>query len=114
MVPVLDASGHSVPLPTRVANKFGYGIDFDSKGNYEGYAIDFEAIAEHLYQLDVAARARNAGIALAIFDPPYLPGLFATRRGEYLKANIKFMKGKAWIRHDEHYHLDFAIPCRPG
>jgi penicillin-insensitive murein DD-endopeptidase len=29
-----------------------------------------------------------------------------------LKANIKFMQGKAWIRHDEHYHVDFSFPCK--
>lgn len=114
MVPVRDASGRSLPLPTGVGNKFGYDLDFDANGKCEGYAIDFEAIAEHLYQLDLAARARNAGIALVILDPPYLPRLFATRRGAYLKANIKFMKGKAWIRHDEHYHVDFSIPCKPS
>lgn len=26
---------------------------------------------------------------------------------------IPFMKGKPWIRHDEHHHVDFAIRCRP-
>ncbi len=113
-VPVVDATGHSVPLPTGVGNKFGYGIDFDENAKFEGYTIDFEAIAEHLYQLDIAAKARGAGIALVIFDPPYLPRLFATKRGEYLKSNINFMKGKAWIRHDQHYHVDYTVPCKPN
>jgi penicillin-insensitive murein endopeptidase len=113
-VPVVDATGHSVPLPTGVGNKFGYGIDFDENAKFEGYTIDFEAIAEHLYQLDIAAKARGAGIALVILDPPYLPRLFATKRGEYLKSNINFMKGKAWIRHDQHYHVDYTVPCKPN
>ena len=112
-VPVVDAAGRSVPLPIGVSNKFGYNIDFDANAKYQDYTIDFEALAEHLYQLDVAAKGRSADIARVIFDPPYLPKLFATKRGIYLKANLNFMKGKAWVRHDEHYHVDFSIPCKP-
>ena len=112
-VPIVDATGRSVPLPTDVSKKFGYGIDFDANAKYKNFTIDFETIAEHLYQLDIAAKAHGAGIALVIFDPPYLPKLFATKRGEYLKSNINFMKGSAWIRHDQHYHVDFSVPCKP-
>ena len=114
IVPVTDGKGSSVYLPTSVTNKFGYNIDFNANAKFEGYTIDFEAISEHLYQLDVAARANGVGIALVILDPPYLPRLFATKRGLYLKDNINFMKGKAWIRHDEHYHVDFSVPCKPN
>lgn len=113
MVPVVDASGKSVPLPTSFGNKYGYDIDFDANGQYKDLTIDFEALAEHLYQLDLAAKAKGAGIALVIFDPPYLLKLFATQRGKYLKENLKFMAGKAWVRHDEHYHVDFSLPCQP-
>lgn len=113
MVPVVDSAGRSVPLPTGVGNKFGYNINFDANAKYMGYTIDFEAIAEHLYQLDIASKTQDVGIALVIFDPPYLPKLFATKRGEYLQSHVKFMKGNAWVRHDEHYHVDFAVPCQP-
>ncbi len=101
-------------MPTGVTNKFGYGIDFDEKAKFEGYTIDFEAIGEHLYQLDMAAKAKGFGIALVIFEPSFIPKLLATKRGEYLKDKINFMKGKAWIRHDDHYHVDFDIPCKPN
>jgi len=114
IVPVTDSTGRSVYLQTGVSNKFGYNIDFDANAKFEGYTIDFEAIAEHLYQLNVEAKAHGAGIALVILDPPYYPKLFATKRGQYLKDNINFMKGKAWIRHDEHYHVDFSVPCKPN
>ena len=30
----------------------------------------------------------------------------------YLKDNIQFSKRRSWVRHDEHYHVDFAIPCK--
>jgi penicillin-insensitive murein endopeptidase len=112
-VPVVDASGKSVPLPTDLGDRFGYDIEFDAQGRYGDYRIDLDAMAEHLYQLHVAARAAKVGIALVIFDPAYLPGLWATPRGPFLKQMLPFMKGKPWVRHDEHYHIDFAVPCRP-
>jgi penicillin-insensitive murein endopeptidase len=113
MVPVRDAKGRSVPLPSDVWNKFGYTIEFDSKGRFEDLTIDFEAIAEHLYALHAAAKAKGIGLERVIFDPALLPKLYATRRGEFIKSNIAFMKGRAWVRHDEHYHVDFAVSCRP-
>lgn len=112
-VPVKDGQGRSVPLPTNISDKFGYDIEFDQDARYGEYIIDFDALAEHLYQLNVAAKEAGSGLSLVIFDDQYLPKLFATRRGDYLKANLPFMKGKPWIRHDEHYHVNFAIPCKP-
>lgn len=112
-VPVRNAEGKSVPLPTDISKRFGYDLEFNVDARHGEYAIDFPAIAEHLYQLHVAAKARGAGIALVIFDAPFLPKLFATPRGAYLKEHLNFMKGKPWVRHDEHYHVDFAVPCKP-
>lgn len=112
MVPVLDKAGRSVPLPTSALNRFGYDIEFDTAGRYEGLEVDFPAIAEHLYQLHAAARSRGSGIALVIFDTAYLPRLFATPRGPYLQQNLNFMKRQPWVRHDEHYHVDFAVKCQ--
>jgi penicillin-insensitive murein endopeptidase len=113
MVPVTDAAGKSVPLPTSASNKWGYNIEFDSKGRFGEYRIDFEALAEHLYQLHTAAKTHGSDISLVILDPPFLPGLFKTARGPYLEQNLQFMRGKSWWRHDEHYHVDFAVACRP-
>jgi penicillin-insensitive murein DD-endopeptidase len=112
-VPVRDGTGLSVALPTNIANKFGYGIEFDSRAKFRDYTIDFDAIAEHLYALDIAAKKLEAPIKLVIFDPAYLPKLFATKHGDYLKSNVKFMQTKAWVRHDEHYHVDFSVACKP-
>jgi penicillin-insensitive murein endopeptidase len=111
MVPVVNNTGRSVPLPTNPFNRFGYGIEFDAGGRYGELEIDFPAVAEHLYQLDVAARAQAVGISLVIFDEAYIPRLLATARGPYLKQNLRFMHGKPWVRHDEHYHVDFAVKC---
>lgn len=114
MVPVRNGQGQSVDLPTSALNRFGYDLEFDRQGRLEELTIDFGAVAEHLYQLDRAARARGVGLALVIFDPPYLNRLFASPRGEYLKQHLKFMQGKPWVRHDEHYHVDFSIKCKPN
>lgn len=87
-----------------------------ANGRFEGGValprIDFEALAEHLYQLDVAARSRGSGLALVIFDPRYMDRLLATQRGADLRR-LPFMKGRPWVRHDEHYHVDSRIACRP-
>jgi penicillin-insensitive murein endopeptidase len=112
-VPVRNAAGMSVPLPTGVGHKFGYDIEFDADARWSDYRIDFVALAEHLHQLQLAAAARGLGIAQVIFDTPYLQRLFATPRGAELQR-LSFMKGKPWVRHDEHYHVDFAIPCKPA
>lgn len=109
-VPVRDKNGQPARLPTPPAKRFGYDIEFDREARYGEYTIDFAAMAEHLYQLDQAARARGRGIALVIFDTAYLPRLFLTPHGTELEK-LNFMKGKPWVRHDEHYHVDFAIPC---
>jgi penicillin-insensitive murein endopeptidase len=114
MVPVQDRQGRSVPLPTHAGSQWGYALEFDADGRFGEYTIDFEALADHLHQLDLAARAAGSGLALVIFDTRYLPRLHATARGAYLRDRLPFMKGKPWIRHDEHYHVDFVVPCKPG
>jgi penicillin-insensitive murein DD-endopeptidase len=111
-VPVRDQAGRSVPLPTPVGERFGYDIEFSAEGRWGEYRVDFEAMAEHLYQLHRAAAERGVGLALVIVDKPFLPRLFATPRGAYLTQHMNFMKGKPWVRHDEHYHVDFAVPCK--
>ncbi len=112
-VPVRDADGKSVPIPTSPFTRYGYDLEFDAKARLDGLTIDFEATAEHLYQLDRAGRRHGAPIALVIFDVAYLERLFATRRGPALRR-LPFLRRTPWVRHDEHYHVDFAVPCRPG
>lgn len=113
MVPVINAKGRSVLLPGNAANRYGYDIEFDANARYRDLRIDFDALAEHLYALDRAGHRSGAPIGRVIFEPAYLPKLFATRRGPYLRRNISFVRGKVWWRHDEHYHVDFVAHCRP-
>lgn len=109
MVPVKDSEGNSVPLPTWVFNKGGYAIQFDLKGRYKDYQIDYQAMAAHIDILVQTARKKGLRVRRVIFDPKLQPYLFQTRTGRSLKGRVYFSKHRSWVRHDEHYHVDFAL-----
>ncbi|WP_281559987.1 penicillin-insensitive murein endopeptidase [Thalassomonas sp. RHCl1] len=111
MTPVIEADGKSVHLPTHPFNKFGYDIEFDANGKYEALTIDYLALAAHIVALHKAAKAQGVDLWRVIFDPKLQPNLFNTRYGDYLKKHVQFSRKASWVRHDEHYHVDFAIPC---
>ncbi len=113
MVPARDRSGNSVPLPSSIGNRFGYDIEFDQEGRFQQLKIDFAAMAEHLYQLHRSSLNHGINIDRVIFDPRLQPHLFAAPRGDYLRRRLRFNSRQVWIRHDEHYHVDFDIPCKP-
>ena len=113
MVPVINKAGRSVHLPTNPLNRYGYDIEFDSKGKYEEYTIDYEALGAHLVALHKSAQQHGAGIWRVIFDPQLAPNLYTTTSGAYLSKHVPIQKTKSWVRHDEHYHVDFQVQCRP-
>ena len=112
MTPVIDKSGKSVHLPTNLLNKFGYDIEFDSNGKYDEYSIDYVALAAHIVALHKEAVTQGVDLWRVIFDPKLQSELFKTSYGPYLKKHIQFSTKRSWVRHDEHYHVDFAIPCK--
>lgn len=112
MVPV-RRDGKPATLPANASNRFGYDLHFDEDGRMGDYAIDFEAIAEHLFALHAAAHDAGIGIRRVIFEVPLQRHLFRTVRGAWLRDNIWFSHRQAWVRHDEHYHVDFAVSCQP-
>jgi penicillin-insensitive murein endopeptidase len=113
MVPVRDASsGQPVGFPSSVMNKFGYGLEFDRLGTLETHRIDFEILARHLAALDVASKRHRLVITRVILAPEYLPLLWATETGRKLRQRLPFLETPAWIRHDEHFHVDFAVASR--
>lgn len=111
MVPVINNKGESVHLPTTPFNKFGYNIEFNGDSEYKEFKIDYEAMAAHIVSLDKTAKELGYDLWRVIFDPKMQPNLFETTYGEYLQNNIKFSEKRSWVRHDEHYHIDFEIPC---
>ncbi|WP_249199210.1 penicillin-insensitive murein endopeptidase [Photobacterium sp. GJ3] len=112
MTPVVNEKGVSVHLPTHPLNKFGYRIEFDAADQYHGMSIDYDAMAAHIVELHRESVKRGHDLWRVIFDPKLQPKLFQTRFGGYLKQNIQFSKRRSWVRHDDHYHVDFAIPCQ--
>ena len=110
MVPVV-LKGTSVPLPGGMLNRYGYDIEFDGKGKFGEYQIAFEALGELIYQIDRTARKNKVGISRVIFEVPLQKLLWRSARGAYLKNNVVFSTRPAWVRHDEHIHVDFAISC---
>lgn len=112
MTPVMNSKGRSVHLPTHALNKFGYNIEFDKHGKYKNFIIDYEAMAAHIAFLHKNAKSLGNGLWRVIFAPELQAPLFKTKYGSYLKKNITFSKKRSWVRHDEHYHVDFSISCK--
>lgn len=112
MTPVLDENKISVHLPTHPFNKFGYDIEFDDDDKYKEYSIDYIALAAHIVALHKESKKMGFELWRVIFDPRLQTKLFNTKYGDYLKANIQFSKKRSWVRHDEHYHVDFLVPCK--
>jgi len=113
MVPVLDDAGNSVHLPTHALNRYGYDIEFDDRGRYGEYRIDYDALGAHIVALHKAAEAHGIGIWRVLFDPALQPYLYQTRYADYIRGNVTIPTKRSWVRHDEHIHVDFSIECQP-
>lgn len=99
-------------LPSSPFNRYGYDVEFDRNGEGPAGRIDFAAIAAHLRALDEAARERGGKIERVFFAPDLQDELFAAEGGAALRGRIAFNQTQSWVRHDDHYHVDFAFPCR--
>ena len=108
-VPVRDARGRPAVVPTRPWTRFGYGLDFDAEGRLGDLSIDFDALAAHLLALAESGRGHGVAIDFVILDPGLQPLLFRTPKGQLLRARMRFSTRPAWVRHDEHYHVDFRL-----
>ena len=99
-------------LPTGIGNRFGYDEAFDADGKGAAGRIDFEALAAHLRALDAATRREGGRIALVVLAPDLQDELFAADPG--LAGSMRFNRRASWVRHDDHYHVDFDFGCRPN
>lgn len=96
-------------LPTHMLNRYGYDEEFDSSGRGDSGQIDFGAAADHLIALRAAARRQGGDIRRIYFAPDLQDDLFAASPA--LRSWGVFNTRQAWVRHDDHYHVDFAFPC---
>ena len=109
-VPMKDAQGAAAHLPAWPTNKFGYALDLDKAGRLGDLQLDFDALAVLLSTIEAVARRHEAPLKQVILAPEFRPLLF--KADPRLRA-LPFLKGKAWVRHDEHIHLDFGVRCAP-
>jgi penicillin-insensitive murein endopeptidase len=108
-VPVRDAEGKPTTLPINPLNKFGYALELDKDGKVEGLSVDFRSIADHLLALESAGKAHGVELERIILTPDFHARLFSEAPALKRLAPL-FMLKEAWVRHDEHYHVDFKIP----
>lgn len=108
MVPVRQHGGIAT-LPTTIIDGWGYRDEFDASGRLGEFEIDFDAMALHLRAVEEAANRNGLEIDKVIFDPELQKLLKASKHGKKLSKKLEFNTDPAWIRHDEHYHVDFRL-----
>jgi len=108
MVPV-TRNGEPTTLPKGPFNKFGYALEFDGDGRSGDLLIDFDSMAAHLNELDLAARKHGLRIELVVFAPDLQERLFESKPGSALQGRLRFNANPSWVRHDDHYHVDFGL-----
>ncbi len=113
MVPVFNNNKKSAYFTTNAFNRYGYDVDFDRNGKNGTHQIDFDALGAHLVALNKAALNNGITVWRVLFAPELQQKLYASRYGRYIKKNILIPNKKSWVRHDEHYHVDFKIKCKP-
>lgn len=111
MTSVKDKSGRSVHLPTHALNRLGYDIEFDSSNQYKDLSIDYVSLAAHIVELHKQAKKQGHDLWRVIFAPELQSALYETEYADYLRSHIQFSKKRSWVRHDEHYHVDFEVAC---
>jgi penicillin-insensitive murein endopeptidase len=109
MVPVADRDGQPATYPAWPWTRFGYAVEFDRDGNHADYRIDFDALAAHLLALREGAEHHGIRVRRVILAPDLRDELFAAEQGDAVRSRLTFMPGAAWVRHDEHYHVDFEL-----
>lgn len=110
-MPVVNKSGEAAEVPISAFNKFGYDLEFDKHGKLDDLVIDWQAVGEHLIALESTGKAHGVQIERIIITPDFHETLFRVNPNLKRLAPL-FMKKEAWVRHDEHYHIDFKIPGR--
>jgi penicillin-insensitive murein endopeptidase len=105
-------SGEPAVIQTSIFNKCGYSLEFDQNGycSAQDCSLDAETMAAHLLALYQAAEDRGMRIRRVIFAPELQPLLLHTQLGPDVEKVVSFSKDRPWVRHDEHYHVDFENP----
>lgn len=113
MVPIIDMRDGPTEMSTHIFNRYGYDNDYDSNGRDGDEHIDFDALGALILALQNAAEAQEVTLWRVIFAPDLQDELYATRFGEEIRRRITIPTKRSWVRHDDHIHVDFEIPCKP-
>ena len=65
-----------------------------------------DALASHL---DRTARANGLRITRVILATDLQDDLIATEMGRRYAGRLAFSRKPSWVRHDDHYHVDFEL-----
>ncbi|GAO01208.1 penicillin-insensitive murein endopeptidase [Anaeromyxobacter sp. PSR-1] len=107
-VPLRTRAGAAASLGAWPWNAFGYGLEFDARGERGDQRIDFESLAALLLEAEDQSARRGLRIARVILAPEYVPLVLDTPSGRRLGAlGSRITRRPVWVRHDEHVHLEF-------
>lgn len=107
VVPVKTRDGGAAELNSWAGNLWTYAIEFDRDGCSGSVCIDFDAMVAHLRALLAAAKFNGLRVRRVIFDPGYHRALLSRPQARLLSAELPLLPTRAWVRHDEHYHVEF-------
>jgi penicillin-insensitive murein endopeptidase len=108
-MPMVDQRGPA-RLPTSTVNRAGYGLELTETGTIHALTADWAAVGQHLLALEAAGRAHSVVIKRIIVTPAFHQKLLEATP-QLARLYPRFMQQEAWVRHDEHYHVDFGIPA---
>jgi len=61
-------------------------------------------------EVDAQAKARGLRVERVIIAPEYVPLMLDTPSGQQLGSLVgRITRKPAWVRHDEHFHIDFEV-----
>lgn len=108
-MPVRDPKSRRVLMPTAPWNKFGYSLEFDRDGRGEGLTIDFDSVADLLLEVHRQAGLHGLAVDRIIVAPEYVDRVLSAKVVGIRQLEKLFMRTPAWVRHDEHLHIDFRL-----
>jgi penicillin-insensitive murein DD-endopeptidase len=109
-MPVRDRGGRVALMPTAPWQTFGYGLEFDAKGDGDGLSIDFPSLAELILELERQAPRHGLALDRIIVAPEYVDRVIGADKSEAMaQLGTRLQRRPAWVRHDEHVHVDFRV-----
>jgi penicillin-insensitive murein endopeptidase len=88
-MPVEARKDEAATLATWPWNTFGYGLEFNERGEMGDLRIRFESVAAFLLEVDAQARQRRLRIGRVIIAPEFVPLILDTPSGHRLPHRLR-------------------------